>query len=322
VLFFRGVVKGVREMREPSKEESSSVQGKTVEDLIELEKTGELFGLHDDVSNDVYHDPKCPGVSKSGLDIFDRSTEHFVRNKEKKREPTPALIFGNALHCSFLEPDRFKEEFVMLPNECKGTTKVAKEAKAVFTEENKGKVVLSETEWESCKLITESLKRRKVRVKDSMFSLPDLVDGPIENSAFVKDADTDLVVKARPDAFREEHGIVWDLKTTTDASVRGFEKSIANFGYHVQAALILDVMRAIGTKVDSFGLIAVEKAWPFKVSTYIIDDAVIERGREIYRERLARFAEFTEYLKSNGSPDLDLIDLETIGLPAWAWTYV
>ncbi len=102
-------------------------------------------------------------------------------------------------------------------------------------------------------------------------------------------------VRARFDALSDEtrHGVFGvDLKTTEDATKAGFERSVAKWGYDVQAAHYEDVYAASeGRPIDRFVFIAVEKSPPHEVGVFELPDVWLEMGRvkaaearRIYRE--------------------------------------
>lgn len=112
-------------------------------------------------------------------------------------------------------------------------------------------------------------------------------------------ADVDGVPsRARFDALSDEtrSGVfAVDLKTTLDASRRGFEKSAGSFRYDVQQAWYEDVYLASeGRPVDQFSFILVEKSGPFEVAVWGLPDqwreiarARTDEARRIYRECVA-----------------------------------
>ncbi len=88
--------------------------------------------------------------------------------------------------------------------------------------------------------------------------------GKSEQSYFATDSDTGMKVKCRPDFILDDGSLIIDLKTTQNASLKGFQKSVVNFRYYVQAAWYLDVVEmATGKRPDAFIFIAVEKTRPF-----------------------------------------------------------
>jgi len=81
-----------------------------------------------------------------------------------------------------------------------------------------------------------------------------------------------------------DSGFIVDIKTTDDASPRGFAYSVRKYRYHVQAAMYLDGVMATGTKPEAFILIAIEKAPPYLCAVYYLTDSDIEAGREAYKQ--------------------------------------
>lgn len=77
-------------------------------------------------------------------------------------------------------------------------------------------------------------------------------------------------VRARFDVYGGTRAA--DLKTTRDASPRGFNRSVGTYGYHVQAAWYDDAHKAeTGQALTSFTFIVVESARPHLVGVYELD---------------------------------------------------
>lgn len=72
--------------------------------------------------------------------------------------------------------------------------------------------------------------------------------------------------------------VIWDLKTTRDASAESFARSVLNFGYHIQAAHYLLGCSTLGLQVNRFGIIAVETEPPYAVAVYELDATWIDLG--------------------------------------------
>lgn len=83
-----------------------------------------------------------------------------------------------------------------------------------------------------------------------------------------------------------------DLKTTRDASPRGFNRSVGTYGYHVQQAFYDDAHRAeTGQALESFKFIVVESAPPHLVGVYDLDvmwsdlaAGQAQKARKLWRE--------------------------------------
>jgi hypothetical protein len=108
-----------------------------------------------------------------------------------------------------------------------------------------------------------------------------------------------------------------DLKTTQDASPAAFSKACANFRYHIQAALYLDVVNAhFGAQVyKNFLFIAVEKSPPHQLAIYFADQEMIDIGRREYRADLATYQTCMEY---ESWPGYGAGEIQPISLPVWA----
>ena len=84
--------------------------------------------------------------------------------------------------------------------------------------------------------------------------------------------------KCRPDWISKDGTTVVDLKTTQDASPKGFQKSISNFGYHIQCAWYLRGLRKLGIEATEFIFIAIEKTAPYCIGVYRADEDMINIG--------------------------------------------
>lgn len=72
-----------------------------VQKLIDLEAAGQLECVYlDDIPIDVYHDPRCPGVSSTTL-------KSVLKAEAKPKSDKPAFSFGKAFHTLVLEPELF-----------------------------------------------------------------------------------------------------------------------------------------------------------------------------------------------------------------------
>ena len=110
--------------------------------------------------------------------------------------------------------------------------------------------------------------------------------------------------------------MIVDLKTTLDASPEGFARSVAKYGYHVQAAFYKDGMKHGENRNCAFAIIAVEKAEPYAVGVYVLDDTAISQGRKDYEKVLTSWKTAVQsdvYPSYSDAP-------ETLSLPEWAVT--
>lgn len=262
------------------------------------------------MTNTEYH--ARAEISKSDLDLLAKSPYLLKLKKDGlyQSEATPSQILGSAVHKLVLEPNDFKNEFVIEPNFDK-RTKDGKAEFEKFQNENQGKMILKDDIFKTAKIISEC-------VLNMQGTANFLKDGKAEQSYF---SEIDgIKVKCRPDFYNENLGLIIDLKTTSDASPSGFSKSIANFNYHIQTAFYSDIMQSLGKKVNKFLFIAVETKEPFLVGFYELDLVAIDKGREKYKELLSLWKWCVEnkcYFQYGDFKDGKFNPVKTLNLPTW-----
>jgi hypothetical protein len=255
----------------------------------------------DQLSNAAYH--SGPGISCTGLKKIAVSPAHFKRGEFKQ---TAAMAMGSATHSAILEPESFAKQYVTLPA---GKDRRSAEYKSLCASHGTDNVLVSADSLQIGAM--QSAVRTNPVANKWLYQEP----GRNELSVYAKDPETGVLVRCRFDRLLDR-GFSPDLKTTTDASPRGFSNAIAKYGYAFQAAFYLDTyFWATGQKLSGFGFVAVESKPPYNVMCYRLDDESIEIGRYQYRQALIKYAECLESGVWNG---YDGFEEETlIGLPSW-----
>jgi len=249
-----------------------------------------------------------PAISKSGLDLINRSPAHFRQDQLYPEPPTPAMAFGAMAHKFLLEPNNFGAEYAVLPDGIDRRTKDGREAWVEWESNNAGKSpVTLETmcELEAMSRSLDSYIRASLA----------LAGGHAEQSFFWQTASEHglLDCKARIDYVRDQ--VLVDFKTTTDARSEAFSRACWNLRYHVQAAFYTDSFHAVtGEKADGFLFVAMEKSPPYAVAVYQADETMIEQGRAEYLRNLETYAECLNKDKWPAYPDV----VQGILLPVWA----
>lgn len=237
-------------------------------------------------------------LSASGAKLLRKSPLHYMADRQRKRVPTPAMIFGTVVHTLALEPER--EAFVV-----KRLNWASKEGKAEREQlEASGLPILSEADADRARAIHDALvSDREVCV---------LLDAADKEQPMVWEQHG-VRCKGKADAFGP--GLIVDLKTTLDAGPQEFARSVATFGYHRQAAWYLDGYEATkGERAKDFVFIAVESQPPHAVALYRLDAASIAAGR-LEMKRAA--AVYRECLATGVWPGYAR-DVQTLSLPQWA----
>ena len=266
-------------------------------------------GVYSGITNDAYHSGE--GISKSGLDLIGKSPLHFwskyLDPKRVPSEPTPAMLLGTAIHAAVLEPESFANDYVVIPKFDRRTKEGKADYEAFINEAAAGKAIISADDYATCVQIQANVRRHPA-------AQVLLTDGEPELSVYWRDEQTGVLCKCRPDWMNYKANAIVDVKSCEDASPAGFQKSIAKWGYHVQAAWYLDGLKAAtGYAPKAFIFAAIEKTRPYATAFYYADDEMIEVGRQVYRERLDLYA---GCLKQNLWPGYPA-ELQAISLPGW-----
>lgn len=270
-------------------------------------------GIYHDISNEDYHGG--PGLSKSGLDKIAKSPAHYFAayldpNRPPRPDPTPAMLTGTLAHCAILEPGEFDKRFHVGPDVPTKAAKAWKDFEATLPPGVIG--------------IKPEQHALAFAQREAVMRLPDVAEafttGFAEASVYWVDESTGVLCKCRPDWVYDcgDAGVViFDVKTTQDASPDEFRRSVAKWSYHKQAAWYSDGFKlATGRDVLAFVFVAVENEWPHFCSALMLDDEAMAEGRRACRSDLDLFASCTRAGKWPGYSSA----IETISLPAWALT--
>lgn len=258
-------------------------------------------------ANRTYH-ADTGFIGKSGLDLISQSPFHYwARYLDPERiepEPTPAMVFGELVHAVLLEPERAAAEYVVAPA---GLDRRTKEGKA-WVAENAHKHVVSATDWEAAQRMRSALVANE-------FVRKALERGVAEQPIRTTHPDTWAGLKAKPDWFDVDSGLVLDLKTTVCAAKADFAKSVVRYRYHVQEAFYRDVLQWAGYEVKRFVFAAIEKTHPYAMAVYELPAEAVEHGRKLYERDLLVYSACQEsgiWPSYNPEP-------QTLELPSWAY---
>lgn len=299
-----------------------------VREFYEGLKKNDYQGMYD-IEDDVYH--LVPAISKGQLDDFNNLPakyyyKHFV---DYTHEPTDPMKIGSMVHHGVLDPKgmagKYKSDLSIIEGLEKDYKLIDgkwfcddKAAKPTGTTEYKNKVkdlqsddicVIKYKDYDmALEMVSNTLKKEKVQ---------DLLkDGKMEMAMFAIDPITGLLMKIKVDIANFAKRILSDLKTTSDARVKEYQKSIANFRYHVQAAYYCNLATVLfGVPFDTFAWIVAEKQKPYPVANYYCDEAAFEKGQIEFRQDLNSLA---ACLENDDFPGYEE-DFEPISLPHWAF---
>lgn len=237
-------------------------------------------GIYFNLSNEDYH--ASEGVSKSGLwTLQTKSPAHY---RYEERVEKNHLDLGDATHTAILEPNTFEDRVVRGPDDRRGNK--WKDLLAVCRID--GKTLLTSTDYDSV-----------LAVRDAVHADPwvnSIITGGkplVEPSGYAIDEVTGELIRVRPDLYREDLGIILDLKTSVKAHPDAFTSAVVNYGYHAQEAFYSDVWRGLGKPVEGWAFLVVEKFGqgvpfraPFAHAVYELPPSIVEEGRSLMRAAL------------------------------------
>lgn len=237
-------------------------------------------------------------LSASGAKLLRKSPLHYWSERQSKKPPTPAMVFGTAVHRLALEPDS--------PAFC---------VKKLNWASKEGKAEREMLEATGLPILSEADASRAFAIRDALWA-----DARI--AGMLKGAETEVPLlweqhgvkcKAKMDAIKGD--AIIDLKTCIDASPRGFERAVAQFQYHMQAAHYFDGLAiARKTNVRDFLFIAIESQAPYAVAVYRLDAATLAAGKR----EMARAAALYKDCMAKGEWPGYAREVLTLTLPSWA----
>ncbi len=245
------------------------------------------------------------GISQTFLKAFRRSPAHALWQLKHPQEPSYAMQVGTCLHALILESKRV---FVALPESAKGNSAAAKAVKTEFYLEHAGKIILSAEDAAKVESMAESvLNHSGARA---------ILDLAGESELPIFWSENGLEMKGKIDRVNPL-GVI-DIKTTKDARLSEFAKSVYNYGYHVQAAHYLAGAAANGLPADDFIIIAVENEAPYCTALRKIDHVSIMEGEQERQELIAKYKQCVETNHWPGYND----EIETVSIPKWGFKHI
>lgn len=246
--------------------------------------------IEQDISDAAYYG-NSDYISASGLKLIKQSPLHF---KEQEKEETEAMVFGSAYHLNILEPEKFDSKYfvlkekdileVLISEGAKSPRATNKYKEWYAQQENiaAGRTILDM----GTKQIIDAMKERLFKHR---YAKHLCTDGIAEKSILTRCTlfdDTTVFIKFKPDNINEKKKVIFDLKTTSDASQNGFPRQAGEYDYHIQAALYTDLIEMItGDGLSwQFFFIAQEKKKPFAFNMFEASPQFLGQGRYEYQQ--------------------------------------
>ena len=249
-------------------------------------------------------------LSNSMISTFIESSVMFFHQYVKrtyKREATPEMTFGSALHCHMLQPDEYHRRFKVAPK-CDRRTKEGKAIYEEFQSTLGDAEILTQEQADTVHACVGALLANEY-INQAFES-----DVRRVNESPIKFDYGGMPCKALPDMVLPDASIIFDLKTTRDPSPSAFRKTVVERGYHRQAWFYREALRRTQDLDCEFVFICVRSVFPFETATYTLD-AEMYRLAEI--EVNAAIAGIQErYVRGNWVPNWSIGTL-SLAPPKW-----
>lgn len=280
-------------------------------------------GWYDGVPLSVYHSAQIttePSVSSSGLRLlWQKTPRHFYATwpyntdaveddeDEEQQKESAAFRLGRAAHHLYLGEDNFALEFIARPEKIAGLPWQGNrtECKAFLKQQaDAGRTVLTPKDIQKIRGMARSLAAEALAV--------DLLQGAVEQTLIARDPETNLWLKARPDAMPTADGMFGDLKTTDSAVDYDLKMTLRKYRYNMQGALLWEVCELLGLPFDGFALVFIEKKPPYCTRVIEMTDDDLGRGRAQNRAMLRRIR---KCIDSGTWPGPGKADAEMFSMP-------
>lgn len=280
------------------------ISPRLLEDVIQLHEAGLLNGSFHTISDEVYHNKLCPGISSSVLKNYLNYSPRKARWLQDHQKTTDAMVMGSAVHLLTFQPEEFSKQFAVVPEGMRRDMR-SKDYQA-FVATTAGKRVLTNSEFERAKEYADAVKAHPKVAQI-------LEVGMFERSIFWEDVDTGMLLKCKPDCVTAD-GMLFDLKTTTSANQFIWGANAIKLGYDLSAAMYIDGVNAAGMLADAMHFIVLEKNPPFEIAIRHFPAEFIELGRRKYKHALQILKE----CQINGVFPAYPEESEPVLVPAWA----
>lgn len=225
-------------------------------------------------------------LSYSSLKAFLKSPIHYIEYINKKREQTDAMLLGSLVDCMIFTPDDLESSY-------KRYEKFSKRSNA---DKERWQLMQDEASSEGFEWIDSELWDKALLMVDSVMNHPEAshlihqvgasqrkMEWSRDGLPFVGVADGIGQLGENASTF------ILDLKTSTDASAKFWQRQLLNMEYHLQAAMYVEGWKRERFEDAVFYHIVVENTAPFTVNVFKLSEEIIQAGRDRYLKAIEGF---------------------------------
>lgn len=215
-----------------------------------------------------------------------------------KEEDSSSLKWGSAIDCLVTQPDEFQTRYAIKPDEYpddKGNMKKWN-GNATYCKEwaaNERRTIISRKEFNELTAAVHALHSDKF-CNDVIFnSQKQIWIEAVWSVVHCAGQFGMLKVKAMLDFAGDDY--LADLKTAQFVGNLSWPRHCFKYGYHMQAALYLDMFNAAtGKQITDFYHICQESSFPYQIGRRLFSQEFISIGRDAYQQILANYMRCVE----------------------------
>lgn len=260
----------------------------------------DMPGIYHDMDEAEYH--AHPALSHSGARLLLEAPARYAYRRDHPQH-SDTFDFGKAAHRAVLGAG----SDIVIVDADSWRTKAAQEARDAARAENRIPLLAADA---------ERVEAMRAAIADHPVASKLFHNGRPEVSMFWHDP-TGVLLRARPDWLPESTGrraIIPDYKTCQRADPSSFGRSVASYGYHMQAAWYVDGWRTLTGTDAAFVFVTQEKDPPYLVAVHELDDEAVDIGRARNRDAIDIYQRCVEAGEWPGYPT----EVQTVRLPRWA----
>lgn len=235
-------------------------------------------------------------LSNSMISTFIESATLFYHQyiaRDFKREATPQMLFGSALHCYMLQPAEYDRRYKVAPKVDR-RTKEGKAAWEDFQAIAGDAEILTKEQGDMVHACVGSL------LKNEYINQAFCADVRRVNESPVKFEYGGMQCKALPDMVLPDSQVIFDLKTTSDPSPGAFKRSVLDNGYHRQAWFYREALRRSQDLDCEFVFACVRNTFPHETATYTLDAEMYRLAEQEINAAISGIQE--RYVSGNWTP--------------------
>lgn len=250
-----------------------------------------------DIPEFDYHSD-LTAVARGDILSFRKSGRAFLARRGQEQdvdaELSDPMRVGRAAHMLALEPQRFRQTYVVMPEftgytqagELSTRSKEAKDKRANWMAE----------QAPGAEFVTAEELKHLVGMCDALLLHPQAKSmfegGILEKCGYYRDPITGLKCRIKPDCVDPSINGLFDFKTARDVSHRKFASAVNSHRYDIQLVkYAYGSGQILGRRPDILGWVAVEKKPPYEVAVWQMGPMTQERAERHYRQSLDGIAE-------------------------------